>query len=376
MYAILIVFRQEESWIENKLFVLMNLMLVVFVLYQFLTVSSGLMKHINIDENDDKSALIVYEKLYNLIENITMRHSVNMRLWILSFESRKKSRIDKNLAYISQFHKTNNKIMKIIYTADYQLNIPDRRDYATIFLAQTNDNRLENWLNMSLKLPPDSIKIYVNHNDCHLNESMLAEIMSKLWHSHDKIGFIYYISLCMLPSYNNSISGQRSNSVGGDYGQQSHRNNYIINLFYYHPFLRHKSVVEQHQHIWGGMEKKNLINDKGWTDMSSQVFHYFPFLPHKLNFHGYLLTVILFPSTMAYFRSEINMFKKYLSIETLKDPFHSVGAYFGEDVEALLEFQRLLNFSIKLSPTSDMGFYGFKVSNKLKIFLTLLPKGN
>lgn len=349
---------------RRTLFVHMNWMLVALLLYHFISISSGLMKNMSIDGRDDKDTLILYQKLHNLIENITMRHSVNMRLWVLVLETRHPSTDD-----ISHFHKTNNdKIMKIIHTQDYQLNITDRRDYATIFLAQTNDYRLENWLNMSLKMPPESIKIYVSHNDCHLNESMLAEIMSKLWHSHDKIGFIYYISLCMLPShYNNSISGERSNiGVGSndDYGQQSHRNNYIINLFYYHPFLRHKSVVEQHQHIWGTMEKINLINAKGWTDMSSEAFHYFPFVPHKLNFYGYLLTVILFPSTMAYFRSDINMFKKHLSKETLKHPLYSVNAYFGEDVEALLELQRLLNFKLKLSPTSDMGFYGFKVSER------------
>lgn len=326
----------------------MNSIYLAVVLYQYISISSGLIKHID----DDKSALNVYEKVFNLIENITIRHGVNTKLWMISRQYSTDSAYFHNPIY------DNNKITKIIYTVDYQLNTPDRRDYAAVYLAQTNDNRLENWLNMSLKQPADTIKIYVNHNDCHLNESMLAGVMRRLWQSHDNIAFIYYISLC--------TSGQRNSSVN----RQSHRNNYIINLFYYHPFIRHKSVTEElnSQQNWGRMVKMSLINEEGWTDVSNQAFHYFPFVPHKLNFHGYLLTIILFPSTMAYFRSDINMFRKYLSMETLKDPFHNVGAYFGEDVEALLELQRRLNFAIRLSPTSDMGFYGFKVSNMAHIW--------
>jgi hypothetical protein len=331
--------------------------------------------------------MFYYKNLNNLIENITSQHGgVNIKLLIFVLSSSSSTSFSESVSSDSRqnaedfshlltfFHKTNN-MTKIIYTTDYrywQLNLPaDRRDYAAVFLASattthTDDNRLENWLNMSLKLPPDAIKIYVNHNDCHLNESTLSEIMSKLWHRPNRgisgnngneveIGFIYYISVCIT-------------STGVvDYGRQSHGNNYIVNLFYYEPFRRHKSIRQQQQreNVWGILAKINLINanDK-WIDMSCEkAFHSFPFISHKLNFHQYKLTVILFPSTMAYLRKDLAIFSKYLSMETsLKENFPShIDGYFGEDVEVLRELQKVLNFTINLSPTSDMGFYGFKV---------------
>jgi hypothetical protein len=341
------------------------MLLSTVLVCHFFALSSALARHIiKANSIDDNDTLILYEKVHNLIENITMRQSVNTRLLIGTTASE-----------LSLIHRASG-VANIVYSTTSG-PLPERRDYAAIFLSPTNDNRLENWLNASLKLPPDSIKIYVNHNDCRLNESQLSEIMSKLWRSHDKIGFIYYISLCAPPppyAIENTTTTRKSG--GSDYGRRSQRNNYVINLFYYQPFQGHKSVAsgqqqqQQHHHQpldFGRMEKINLINASGvdveWMDMSrSQAFHRFPFAPHKLNFNGYLLTVILFPSTMAYFRRDMSIFRRELSSEASHDPYHHVDAYFGEDVEALLELGRLLNFNISLSPTSDWGFYGFRVS--------------
>jgi hypothetical protein len=324
----------------------MNVILIALVFNKFCNASSTLIGY-SADEDAATHSLV---KMYNLIEYIATRHNNNLKFWILALPHKLPFYIE-----FSLFHETNN-MPKMLYMADYHLNLSDRKDYAAIFFGeQTNDNRIENWLNMSLKLPPDLIKIYVSVNDCFLNDSMLLKNMRQMW-SIGGIGFIYYISLCM--------SHNRDN-----YGQQPHRDNYIMNLFYYQPFQKHKS--EQQQDCWGGVEKINLINVNGgneWLETSSEAFHYFPFQAHKLNFNGYKLTAILFPSTMAYFKSDTNIFKKYLSTETLNDPYHNVEAYFGEDVEALLEMQRRLNFSIILSPTSDMGFYGFKV-RQLSFFL-------
>lgn len=338
----------------------------------------------NIVSNNSPS--VYHETLNNLIENITMRQSVNIKLWIFirSTDDSHQQQQHYNADFSFLLDKTNN-MTKMLYTTDYHQErktvLTERRDYAAIFLGHSIDNRLENWLNLSRKMPPDSIKIYLNQNDCQLNETRLSEIMSKLWWSIDddgvatrgsEIGFIYYISLC-----HNITSRENSENSGydGDYGQQTHRNNYIVNLFYYKPFQRHKSAAEQKQfphwqhrqkkHVRGIMEKINLINGNGeWIDISNiQAFHYFPFTPYKLNFDEYQLTVILFPSTMAYTRISMGIFKKYLSIEILEDPLHHIEAYFGEDVEALKQLRKLLNFSINLSLTSDMAFYGFKVSS-------------
>jgi hypothetical protein len=204
--------------------------------------------------------------------------------------------------------------------------------------------------------------------------------MSKLWRSHDKIGFIYYISLYAGPRENTTTTTE---SGSGDYGRRSHRNNYIVNLFYYQPFLRHKSVASRRQHHqirdFGKMAKINLINASGEESTAVDTSS-FPFVPHKLNLNGHSLTVFLFPSTMAYFQSDMSVLRKYLFTETLNDPLHRVEAYFGENVEALMELRRALNFHIDLSPTSDMGFYGFKVSalystSHLSLSHSLSPDG-
>lgn len=150
-------------------------------------------------------------------------------------------------------------------------------------------------------------------------------------------------------------------------------NNYctIINLHFYQPFVEAKSNVRGH------LERIDFINDctansklpnnskniKNISDSeNNELFTQFPFKnDHKLNLNGISLTVILFPSTMAYLREELPMLKKYLSKDALKFPFGSSESYFGEDPETIQQLSVQMNFSVNLTRSSDLMAFGFKV---------------
>lgn len=284
---------------------------------------------------------------YNLIENIIKWHNFDANFWLVVAEgNRNLFDIIMKCAFLS-----NNKLKMLAQPSI--VNFPQTRNFAAIFF--TSSDSIENQLNMSLKLPQDVIKIYLNHNGCQLNETNLAEIMNRLWLSRE-IGFIYYISYCSLSTTSNydSIDNHR----------EPHKDNYncAISLFYHHPFVKNKSGQ------WGVMEKVDLINDRMGVkrqtiNMSSQVFHRFPFQrKHTLNLNGLDMTVIFFPSTGAYFKSELEIFHNQLSKEVLDDPFHNLDAYFGYDADVLRELKMQMNFTLHLSPTTDRQSYGFKVS--------------
>lgn len=300
------------------------------------------------DSNNNNDAQCYYHwQTYNLIENIIKWHNFNAKFWLVVVEGiRNLSDSTVKCAFL----RISNHSPKIL--ALPIVNFPQTRNFAAIFLT-SNDN-IENQLNMSLMLPPDVIKIYLDHNGCQLNETKLAKIMDTLWLSRE-IGFIYYISFCSLSTTSNydSIDSLRL----------SHKdNNCTISLFYHQPFVKNKSGQ------WGVMEKVSLINDRGGVkrqtiNMNSQVFHRFPFQrKHNLNLNGLDMTVILFPSTGAYHKSELEIFRNQLSKEVLEDPFHNLDAYFGYDADVLRELKMQMNFTLHLSPTSDRQSYGFKVS--------------
>lgn len=299
------------------------------------------------DNNNSNDTLCYYHwQTYNLIENIIKWRNFNANFWLVVAEGTKNlSNPSMKCAFLS------NSSPKILIQPI--VNFPQTRNFAAIFFTGTDS--IENQLNMSLKLPQDVIKIYLDHNGCQLNETKLAEIMNTLWLSRE-IGFIYYISFCSLSTTSNydSIDNHRG----------THKDNYncAISLYYHHPFVKNKSGQ------WGVMKKVVLINDRGGVkrqtiNMSSQVFHRFPFRRmNSLNLNGLDMTVIFFPSTGSYHKSELEIFRNQLSKEILDDPFHNLGAYFGFDADVLRELKVQMNFTLHLSPTSDRQSYGFKVS--------------
>lgn len=288
------------------------------------------------------SHLYYQKQTYNLIENIINWHNFNTNFWLVVSDGTTLSDQHVESAYVT------NTIPKIVYDLR-AVNYPETRNFAAIFFADTDQ------LNLARKLPPDTIKIYVDHNGCQLNETKLAEIMNTLWLA-DEIGFIYYISFCNLSTTSNHNSIDKAPLPHKD------SNNCAINLFCHQPFVKNKSGQ------LGVLEKISLINDeecngRQWINMSSQVFHDFPFRRrHSLKLNRMNLTVILFPSTAAYLRSDMEIFRNQLSKEVLADPLHHVDAYFGEDLELLKELQKQMDFTLTLSPTSDRQLYGFKVS--------------
>lgn len=316
-------------------------MLLLVLSYQFFRLSLGTCIE---DENND---FYYHQQTYNLIENIIKWHNLNTDFWFVVSDGTVSDR-DIMCAFL------NNNATKIVSNQQV-VNFPQSRNFAAIFSADSN--RVESQLNMSLKLPPDVIKIYLDRSGCQLNATRLAEIMSALWLS-DEIGFIYYISFC-------SLSTTTANYDTIDNTQRPHKDNYncsTINLFYHQPFVKGKSGQ------WGVLEKVDLINDcegerRQRINMSSQVFHDFPFRRKRnLKLNGLNLTVILFPSTGAYHKGEMEIFHNQLPKELLDDPFHHFNAYFGEDPELLKELQAQMNFNFSISPTSDREFFGFKVS--------------
>ena len=159
-------------------------------------------------------------------------------------------------------------------------------------------------------------------------------------------------------------------------------NNYctIINLHFYQPF-------EAKLNVRGLSEQINLINDCGYDSKlpdsdnghagydSSNIsvfndfnvrYNEFPFKnDHTLNLNGMSLTVILFPSTMAYLKEELPILRKYLSRETLAFPFDQITSYFGEDPSTIQELALQMNFQVNLTRSSDLNAFGFKVSIEL-----------
>lgn len=315
----------------------------LLLVYQF----SGATSKCTEGENNNRN-FYCYQQTSNLIENIMEWHNFNADFWVVVSGGPLSDPAIK-CAFL------NNDTPKILYNQQV-VNFPETRNFAAMFLVDTN--RIENQLNMSRKLPPDVIKIYLDHSGCQLNETLLAEIMNTLWLS-DEIGFIYYISFCSLST--------TSNYDSIDNTRRPHKDHYncTINLFYHQPFVRNKSGQ------WGVMGKVDLINDlegerRQRINMSSQVFHYFPFQrKHSLKLNRLNMTAILFPSTGAYHKNELGLFRNQLSKEPLDDPWHSLDAYFGWDVEFLRELQHQMNFTLNLSPTSDRQLYGFKVSVNL-----------
>lgn len=300
------------------------------------------------DIEDANKNFHYYQQTYNLIENFINWHNSNTKYWIVVSDGLLSDH-DIKCAFL------NNPTPKMLFEP-HVVNSADGRDFAALFF--TDSSRIESHLNMSLKLPPDVIKIYLNHNGCQLNETKLAEIMNTLWLSRE-IGFIYYISFCSLSTTSNydSIDNRRS----------PHKDNYncTINLFHHQPFVENKSGQ------WGVLAKVDLINDREgvrreWIEMSSQVFHYFPFQrKHNLKLNRLNMTVILFPSTNAYLRSEMKIFREQ---EVFADPLHHIEAYFGDDVALLRELQLQMDFTLTLSPTSDHQMYGFRVSVNTMLF--------
>lgn len=286
------------------------------------------------------SHLYYQQQTYNLIENIINWHNFNTNFWMVVSDGTTLSDQHVKSAYVT------NTIPKIVYDLR-AVNYPETRNFAAIFFADADQ------LSLARKLPPDTIKIYVDHNGCQLNETKLAESMNTLWLA-DEIGFIYYISFCNLSATSNYDSIDKAPPPHKD------SNNCAINLFFHRPFVKNKSGQ------WGVLEKISLINDeegRRWINMSSQVFHDFPFRRrHNMKLNRIYMTVILFPSTGAYLKSDMEIFRNEVSKEVLADPLHHLDAYFGEDVELLKELRERMDFTLTLSPTSDRQLYGFKVS--------------
>ena len=320
----------------------MLLTLLLVFSYQFSTiVASGAC--IGSKNND----FYYHQQTYNLIENIIKWHTPRANFWFVVSDGTLSDH-----DFMCDFIR--NDARKIVSNQQV-IKSPKTRNFAAIFSA--NSNRIESQLNMSLMLPPDVIKIYLDQSGCQLNTTRLAEIMSTLWLS-DEIGFIYYISFC-------SLSTAATNYDTIDNTQRPHKDNYncsTINLFYHQPFVKSESGQ------WGVLEKVDLINDcegekRQRINMSSQVFHDFPFRRQRnLKLNGLNMTVILFPSTGAYLKSEMEIFHNQLSKELLNDSSHNLNAYFGEDPELLRELQTQMNFTPNIYPTSDGQFFGFKVS--------------
>lgn len=290
-----------------------------------------------------------HQQTFNLIENIISWHNSNTKFWWIVASDEALSDWDVGSAFLN-----GTATPKIVLSNPQVVNLPQTRDFAAIIFVDSR--RIESQLALSLKLPTDVIKFYLDHNGCQLNETMLAEIMNRLWRSGE-IGFIYYVSFCSLSTARNYDSI--------DNGQQAHKDNYdyAINLFYHQPFVENKSGQ------WGVLERVDLINDReggsrrSSINMASQVFHYFPFRrKHSLKLNRLNMTVILFTSTKAYHKSEMEIFRGQLSQTLLDDPLHHVEAYFGQDAELLRALQVEMNFTLTLSPTSDRQLFGFKVS--------------
>lgn len=293
-----------------------------------------------------------YQQIYNFIQNM---HNFDVKFLLYIVDETWSLDNDVTAIFFGDTVKSHGmKTAKVLYSWQ-QLNdrrfknFTENRDYAAVFLM---DNKgIANKLSISMQLPLDLIKVFVDFNGCKLNETELSQITIELWRS-EKIAFIYYITFC-------------SNYDAIDIAKQKpHKDNcnYTINLFYIQPFER-DSAGE-----WGRLVKIDLINDVGdgkrhWINMSSQVFHSFPFKrKNNINFNRMNLTVILFPSTMAFLRSDMNIFRKYLNKQVLENPSGNHDAYFGIDPEVLRELNAQLNFTLVISPTSDLQMYGFKVS--------------
>lgn len=149
----------------------------------------------------------------NLIDNIINSHNRNVKIWWI---------VAPPLSDDDSSLLLNTDILTILHRQRPK-NFPSTRNFAAIVFAS-----IDSELNMSLKLPADVIKIYLDHNGCQLNETKLDGIMSALWHS-DGIGFIYYISFCSSSNYDAVDSANRDNY------------NCTINLFHHQPFVRRKS---------------------------------------------------------------------------------------------------------------------------------------
>lgn len=283
------------------------------------------------------------QQTYDLIKNISNWHNFNSNFWLLVSDG-----ADIDAAFFAD-------ATPKALTTSSAVNFPTTRNFAAIFFADQSTN-MESQLDASRKLPPDVIKIYLDRTGCRLNEAKLAGIVNAMWRS-DEIAFIYYIAGCCLSTTSNydAIDSARRSPQEDNY-------NCAINLYHHQPFALKNEAQ------WGVLAKVALINDLGggrrqWINMSSREFQEFPFQSqHRLNLNRVPLTVILFPSTSAYHRSELAIFRRRLAQELLDDPLHHIEAYFGEDVEVLRELQLQMNFTLILSPTSDHQLYGFRVS--------------
>ncbi|CRK95267.1 CLUMA_CG008904, isoform A [Clunio marinus] len=311
---------------------------VMLALYQF---CSGMSSEIG----DVDNTFHYYQQTYNLIESIINWDNSNIEFWLIISEPTSPSDPEIKCKFLD------NVIPKLL-TRSTNVSFTDTRNFAALFFTDNNND--EKQLNMSLKLPPDVIKIYLNHNGCQLDEAKLADIVDILWASAE-ISFIYYISFC-----NCSITDNYG-SVD-DVRRRPHKDIHgcIINLFYHQPFVRNKSGQ------WGVLTKMPLINEQEGVERqlintSSQAFHYFPFQrKHNLNFNQMNMTVILFESANAYLKQEMNIFRYKLSASILENPHYLLDAYFGMDAELLRMLKTTLNFTVNISPTSDRQLYGFR----------------
>jgi hypothetical protein len=280
-------------------------------------------------------ALYYHHKPYDLIKSILSAHNFECSSWLLVSDG-----ADIDAEFLTD-------ALPKIVTRSSAINSPTTRQFAAIFFADKS-SEIESQLNASRKLPPDVIKIYLDRNGCQLNEAKLAGIVNALWRSHE-IAFIYYIARCCLSTTSNydAIDSARRPPP------QEDNYNCVINLYRHEPFEAHR----------GALAKVALINDpeggrRQWINTSSRVIHD----ESRLNLNGMPMTVIFFPSTGAYHRSELAILSRRLARELLDDPLHHIEAYFGEDVEVLRELQLQMNFTLTISPTSDRQLYGFRVS--------------
>lgn len=204
----------------------MNMLMTwLVVVYCHIPISTGLVATNN--------SVKFYQQTYDLIENIIGWHDANANFRFI---------VAPDGTALQDCTFLSDSVPKIM-SNQQAVNFPDTRNFAAIFFADAS------LLNMSLKLPPDVIKIYLDHhNGCQLNETNLAEVMNTLWRSSE-IGFIYYISFCS--------SSTTVNYDAIDNARPPHKDNCNINLFYHQPFERDTSGR------WGVLEKVNLINDCG-----------------------------------------------------------------------------------------------------------------
>lgn len=252
--------------------------------------------------------------------------------------------------------------------------LPLRRDTAIILVIDNVQQLSEHYTVLKTDMRVIKFVLYPvsedeRKDDVDVTERTIEKFMEKLWRIHS-VYYVFFIPII----YDHPTRGLRSAS----HGEAS----------FYNPFIRN-SVDGAEQ--WGHLDKISincglsdpLISNNGAAtprsaqqreerDQASQTFgninyrnlvEYIDLIKRHgvagMKYNGYTLKGILFSSTMTFLKTESSILNKSLTAEERTDP---LNLFFGLDVDVSLELAKRLNFTLKVSSTSDGMDYGFLVN--------------